>query len=83
MTKGFSNFINTVTGEVVTLPSHYDGMFDTLELTDQDVECTDCNTPDAPEVEAEALAAEKPADVPFIAPTALALTEPAKRQRRR
>lgn len=83
MSNEFAHFRNTMTGEIVKLPRHYDGMFDTLELTDEDVQCTDCNTPDAPENEEEAAAAEEPADVPFIAPAALALTEPAKRERRK
>lgn len=79
MSNGFSNFINTQTGEVVYLPTHYAELFpNELELTDKEVECVDCNTPDAPEVADEAEATVEP----FSAPTEVALTEPAKRTRR-
>ena len=79
MTKGFSNFINIQTGEVVSLPSHYATLFaGTLELTDKDVECVDCNTPEPEVLEA----AEQPSEEPFSAPVDVAITEPAKRTRR-
>lgn len=74
MSDGFANFINTVTGEVVRLPAHYASLFDTLELTDQDVDCIDCNVPK--EVEAE------PTEAPFSAPAEISITEPARRTRR-
>lgn len=83
MSNEFAHFRNTQTGKIVKLPRHYDGLFDTLELTEEDVECTDCNTPDAPENEEEARAAEQPAEEPFVAPTTLAITEPARRERRK
>ncbi len=75
MSDGFRNFKNTVTGEVVYLPEHYGDLFDTLEPTDEDVECVDCDTPDA-------LEDEQPAEEPFSASTGVSLTEPAKRARR-
>jgi hypothetical protein len=81
MTKGFSNFKNKATGEVVSLPTHYAELFpDSLELTEEDVECVDCNTPDAPDFEPEEAA---PSEEPFSNFSTLAISEPAKRTRRR
>lgn len=77
MTDGFSNFKNKATGEVVYLPTHYADLFpDTLELTDEDVECTTCNLPDEPVDEAE------PPVEPFSAPVEIDIAEPARRSRR-
>lgn len=83
MSNEFAHFRNTQTGKIVKLPRHYDGLFDTLELTDEDVECTDCNTPDTPEDEEAAEIAQQPEETPIVASTGLSLTEPAKRERRR
>lgn len=79
MSNAFRNFKNTATGEVVSLPAHYGDLFDTLVPTDEDVECVDCNTPDAAEVEA----AEQPVDQSEEIPVTLAITEPATRSRRK
>lgn len=80
MSNEFANFVNKQTGEVVYLPKHYETLFpETLELTDADVECTTCNLPeqDLPEEEVA------PEEEPFVAPTEIDITEPAKRSRRR
>lgn len=74
MSNEFCNFINTQTGEVVYLPAHYADLFDTLVPTDQDVECTDCVTPDS---------AEQPVKQSVDIPVSLAITEPAKRSGRK
>jgi hypothetical protein len=75
MTNGFSNFKNKATDQIVTLPSHYAELFpDTLELTDEDVECVDCNVPERDEAD--------PPEETAVAPTSLSITEPAKRTRR-
>ncbi len=79
MSNEFCNFINTQTGEVVYLPAHYADLFDTLVPTDQDVECTDCITPDPEEV----ALAEQPVEQSEDIPVTLAITEPARRSRRR
>lgn len=78
MSNEFANFVNTQTGEVVRLPAHYVDLFDTLELTDADVECVDCNLPEPLQEEGE----EVPTDEPFAAPVELSITEPARRSRR-
>lgn len=79
MTNGFSNFKNKATGQNVTLPSHYAELFpDSLELTDEDVECVDCNLPERDEAEAQS----EPTEETSVAPTSLSITEPAKRTRR-
>lgn len=76
MTKGFSNFKNKATGLVVTLPSHYAELFpDSLELTDEDVECVDCNLPEKDEA--------APPEESAAAPIELSFTEPARRSRRK
>lgn len=79
MSNEFRNFINTQTGEVVSLPAHYVDLFDTLVPTDEDVECTTCNTPDPEEV----AVAEEPVEQSEDIPTTLAITEPARRSRRK
>lgn len=76
MTKGFSNFKNKATGEVVSLPSHYAELFpDTLTLTDEDVECVDCNLPEKDEAEAPVESQSTTVE--------LSITEPARRSRRK
>lgn len=80
MTGQFRNFKNKATGQIVRLPAHYETLFaDSLELTDEDVECVDCNTPDAPDLEAD----NEPTEVSAEVPMTLAITEPAKRSTRR
>jgi len=75
MSNEFANFINKQTGTVVYLPAHYAELFpNELELTDKDVECVDCNTPE-PDV------AEPPVETAEV-PTEIAITEPARRSRR-
>lgn len=86
MTDGFRNFKSTVTGEVVYLPAHYADLFDTLEPTDEDVECTTCNLPDpspeeptqSPDTAVEPLGIVEPAE-----PAEATITEPARRSRKR
>lgn len=81
MSNEFAHFKHKITGEVVRLPAHYETLFpDTLELTEEDVECTTCNVPEAP---AEATPGDEPEKVVDAVPVEVNLTEPAKRIRKR
>lgn len=80
MSNEFSNFKSKNTGEIVSLPSHYADLFpDVLELTDEDVECTDCSTPNEPET----LEPTQPLAEPDVELQPIDITEPAKRPRRK
>ena len=79
MSNEFRNFKNKATDQVVYLPAHYGDLFpESLEPTDEDVECVTCNTPDPEEV----AIAEEPVEQSDEVPTSLSITEPAKRTRR-
>jgi hypothetical protein len=79
MSNEFAHFKHKITGEVVRLPAHYETLFpDVLEVTEEDVECTTCNVPEAP---AEETPTEDPEKALEVEP--VTITEPAKRTRRR